>query len=352
VTRRQVVPALAVAGLLAYFVFRVGDFGPFALLAVLLLGASLALLYDPALATARGHILNASPRQVGLVALSCAVGFILLGDLDRLIRPPHPWRTDPQANLADQIGWAVFVLACAPLPAPMLANLLRRPAEGRPLWPILAGLVGGGIAMLGVEVLWQALLSPLITERRALHVVALLSPSVLSEAGLALGLGGSVWWRALRNGRAARFDGAGVFAVALQTAITFLLLGVASCLAVAFGLIGGSTTSFGVRSSAALLVLIGLAWSGCLWRLTLRQPAGALQAVAVILLIALTLPFGLALAASLAQPGSWPEFSVLVVAPLTCLAAAVVFWGGPWGLGWLLTAGRHPSGAKPSNPGV
>lgn len=252
---------------------------------------------------------------LGLAASGAAVWFLARG------------RTaDLDGNTVLTAAWALVTVA-------VLWRDLRVAAEARPgdppLWPSASALVAAAPLGVGLLVLSEAMVGPVIEDPGSVRPVieaAYLAPI----ATLLLALGGGLLVQAWAFGR----DVAAVFRWVMTAQIgawCALLLGL--CLNLS-GLLGSSieTLSGGVVS-AAFAVPVALAWIAALWRIRSQVVSSTLSAVVIVGLVVILTGLSLAIPAALLET-QWPEFAALllllpglaIVAGLALLLPVVVRW--------------------------
>lgn len=327
--RSSLILVLALASLALFFVWKESESGVAMLVSIILLGIALAQLYWTDFVSATRKTRYLSRYSFSLLALCCLADFILLGAVDTALKPPTVALGHRGRAAADTLEW---VLALIGLIVPVWPLLLRgiRNHDARgiqaPLWPIIAGLGGGGALWLAGGFIWMALAEPALTAPLPIDDVALFSMLVLAEAGLVAGVGGTIWWRALDQHAAARFNRAGIFAGAVATTVSSLGLGAVIVLSVTVRNLSSivSPGDSGKAWCGLLLALLGTAWIIALLRVRNLEPAKSIAAIGVVALLMILFVVGFAIPSILVDAREWASFALLLVVPLTIVAAIFV----------------------------
>lgn len=329
--RTNLILAMTVASLASFFVWRVTEGGFAMLISVVLLALALAQLYwaDFPSAVRQGLL---SRYALGLLALCGLAGFILLGALDNALKPPSTLLAHGDSVAARTVQWlGGLVLLIVPV-WPLLLSGFRNACRDRPpLWPIIAGLAGGGALWLAGGFAWISLAEPALTRPSEINETALLAVLVLAEAGLVAGVGGAIWLKAIEPRPSAAFDGSRVFAGTIIVTASALGLGMVLTL-------WGTARELGAVEDLArngeawcgvLLVTLAIAWIWVLLRLRDVEPTRSLATIVVVVGLMVLFAVSFAIPSVLIRAREWTPFVVLIVAPVTLLGAILVIAFAP-----------------------
>lgn len=329
-TRPAILMLLAVAGVLAFFVWKETEDTVAMLLAVLLLGAALVGVYDPAFPHGGGAI----GRDVLLLLGGVACAYFALGFLDYALKPLNSAGRGPREALAAAVGRGLMLAWCLLPIAALAARVIVAPVERTAMWPIGLALVGSVTVLVAGGWLWISFLGPTIAGRGDAVNRFLMAPLVLAQAGVVLPLGAMAllaaavgkgpivpdWWAGAVTGG---LIGLGLGA-AIALAAPTLPIPVASRL--------------GVLMATGLVVFMACCWALALWSTRGLNPAMALPGLLMlaVLIVALVPTFMFPL--TLTGAREWASLAVLIVAPATVALglAAMIAWPriAAWLMGW------------------
>ncbi len=329
--------ALIAASFFAYLVWAVSGLGLAMLAAVGCLGVCLAQLYWPGFLARTPHWLY----RAKLLALSLPCAYILIGALDAGGKVPMLAASHGRA-VADTTQMLLIMVACLLMVFPLLrAGLRSKPnAEPVPLWPIVAGLAGGGAICLSGAFLWTSFAGPVLELASLPRLAWITLPTIpdLALSGLVAGAGGAIWLHALEGPFAGRRDSLSIFPSAVTTSAVATSLGVVITLAATFYMLHDTAgLAFNGTFWCGLgLAGLGMAWVVTLIRLSRLAPAGPFHVAVAVVMLTVLCGLTFAIPFMLVSAQEWTPIVMVVVAPLTLGATVLVLAAVPFLIGAIL----------------
>jgi hypothetical protein len=318
--------ALATIALLLMLSVDPDDAPAIVVLTLLMMGTALTCAYD---LEAQGALRLSRPpswHDARLLLLCLPIAWMTFSAVELFL--PLYWRHAWQDGGAiARIEWSLALIVFAMPPALVLATAIapRHAATSRPaLWPLgavlgasLFGWIGGGFA-------WLVTGRPLIEGSGNALKAAVGSPPALAASALPFGIALQFGWRAFRDRGAPRFDDAGMFAAVVTTTIVATALGLALLLAFVLPVSPVTMAEKPAVLAACLTVPTAAAWLWTLARVQRRTPANAHRAVIAITAMLVAIPVSFFPPLLLRDSRDWAELFLLLTAPFTILACALI----------------------------
>lgn len=296
--------------------------------AMLLLGLAAAVRYDPSLVGALSLV--AVPRLYNFTVLALCLGivFFLIGGFDSLAQSVH--RLSYISNL-DLAGNLVLAAASFLIALPLLVALAQgQPAEARrPLWPLTASLLGGGLVLLFGWFSWAGLATA-ITEQGLGSVKLAEAATFVAAIGLTQALGAACWWQAATRDPELGFDWPGAHRKAMM--IWAALAGLATLANLAVFLVDpelGPGWRFSQVAGSLCEAICCVLWSVALYRISRMEPEQPKRMVASWLMLVILFPLTAMLSGIVYGGGDWGQVLILFTLPVAVFAWAVVAIGVP-----------------------
>jgi len=308
------------------FFFAIGlmkDAGPAILISSAAFGGAAAISYNRE--TARVFRLAAFPglHDLALLALCAAPLLCLMISIEMALAPVALSHPAPLALALTYAGKVLAVVGQILVAAPLLAALVRQapPAgERRPLWPLLAGFIGGEIVLVVLAAQWGAMTGPAFAPYPD-WAAAASSATAFPPLGLPMGAGLVLWLQALTADRREGLDWDSLFPASIKGCMAVMTVGVIGCVITQ----GARTQSWNVAQAEAGMVT-GFVWLYALWQMIPMRPAGAGRGL--LGWVTITIAFYLsALASNLVGAGrDWASLLMLFTVPIAIASWVLTVW--------------------------
>ncbi|WP_333840482.1 hypothetical protein [Novosphingobium sp.] len=259
----------------------------------LALGLAAAIGHYPGLARVLRLARRPTLRDILVAALCIAPMLSLVVGIALAVGPVTHGPPRPQAPFIMTAGRILLVLGQVLVAAPLLA-ILAQPApparDDRPLWPLVAGIIGGELALLACVGMWNVASGAIpdgTTNWRVQAIVMVPFPPL----GLVLGAAVCAWWQALASHRQPAFEWDRLFPAAVKG---FLLLVQLALIAAIIRQTAPGAWEAPALATAGTVTCI--AWIYGLWRLRSVHAASPLRALVGALVLALAFTLGALLA--------------------------------------------------------
>ena len=259
----------------------------------LALGLAAAIGHDPGLARVLRLARRPTLRDILVAALCIAPMLSLVVGIALAAVPVTHGPPQPQAPWTMTTGRILSVLGQVLVAAPLLA-ILAQPApparDNRSLWPLVAGIIGGEVALLACVVIWHVASGamPDGTTNWRVQAIAMVP---FPPLGLVLGAAVCAWWQALASHRQPAFEWDRLFPAAVKSFLVLVQLALIA--AIVRQTAPGAWDAPAVAMSGTVTCI---AWIYGLWRLRSVHAASPLRALVGALVLALAFSLGALLA--------------------------------------------------------
>lgn len=259
----------------------------------LALGLAAAIGHDPGLARVLRLSRRPTLRDILVAALCIAPMLTLVVGIAVAVSPVTHGQPQPQAPWIMTAGRILLVLGQVLVVAPLLA-ILAQPApparDDRPLWPLVAGILGGEVALLACVAMWNVA-SGAIPEGTSNWRTQAIAMVPFPPLGLVLGAAVCAWRQALASHRQSAFEWDRLFPAAVKGFLVLVQLALIA--AIIRQTAPGAWDAPAVAMSGTVTCI---AWIYALWRLRSVHAASPLRALVGALVLALAFTLGALLA--------------------------------------------------------
>ncbi len=307
--------------------------------AMLLIGLAAAIRYHPALL---GVVkLDRRPRlyDLGVLVLCLGTVFTAIGAADTLARTIRSLSWITNIDLAGNLLLAVGSLLVALPLAHATMGVQIDSAIQRPIWPLGAALLGGGLALIFGWMAWSSFVA--IFDRYDLSwVKAAQSVTGLAGFGLLTGAGFLAWFQAASRDPAKGFDWPRVFTHSIRLWALLIGLAMAANLMI-WPLLGAgqSGRQFSIVSGAICVGLSCFSWLVALRRFTGFEPGSPLRILIGWAVLCLLFPITIALSNLIAGADDWGPVLFIFTLPVALAVWLFTAAAVPRLLGWILGEG-------------
>ena len=336
---------LALPGLAAYSIFRHNEEPAAAIVAVVLTGAALGLLYRPPLRKVFALLQIPAWHDLWLLFLSMIHAYLVIGLLDLIFRPAFPQYTSAGDLLAAQMEWilqmAAVVVTLLPF-ARQVAMSMGHPDRDTAAWRASVGLVSGALMGLALFFAWVCFGKWAFSGRFPHRTDLAMVTGGIAVAGMFGAIGAPLWWQALSGEEQRAVKREGLFNWVLISLIAALLAAILLHVALA----AWQRPGFAVAAAILLDVVTIIVWCTALWRVGPIQPATVWRGAWGILLLALLVPLSLTIPASIASAGDWAPLYLIIAVPATLACCAGIMFAIPPLLRPIFGPARQAQGAN------
>lgn len=310
--------ALFVGGCGFFAIAIARDAGPAFLIAALLFGATAAIGYDRHIARVLRFAISPGFRDILLLLICTVTMLVMVANVGIAAAPFQAYNPPPAALPLNLIGRILSVMAALLVTIPLLGAVVRPapPAgEARPLWPLFAALIGGGVCWLIGGLMWSIITAPLLQANLDWTAAALSAVSFPAFA-MMIGAAGSVWYQGLTSHNRAGFDWQRLFPIAIRVTMLMTMVSMSLCLWVALG-----QAAQWDQATAEGSIIGCLVWLITLTRIAPLRPSTPLHAVVGGAAIAVMFAITLGISGLLGAGRDWAGLLIIFTLP-----AAIAAW--------------------------
>ena len=321
-----VLAALLLIGLLFLVLGIANNSKPAILISALTLGAAATIGYDREFTKVLRLAAIPSPRYLVLwLSAAFVIGQLIVG-FSATLRPAYHSNPTPMLLVGDMIA-RIFYLIASLLPSlPLFAALAQTsPAPGttRPVWPVVAGLVGASIIMLVGTLVWDAVFAPVFKPYYTWHELAFSSTYMFAFGGMVAGIGASGWRQSFGPKVDRAFDWSGLFPASIKASLIGVVLAMTLCSTVLFQS-GPRLGSFSIAAGAVSLIAVGFAWLLALQKIMALESSHFLRTIAAWIALIALFPISFGLAQIIVDAREWGPILIFLCAPVTLAVCVLV----------------------------
>lgn len=339
-----VLAALLVIGLLFLVLGIANNSKPAIVISALALGAAASIGYDREFTKVLRLAANPSPRYLVLwLSAAFVIGQLIVG-FSATLRPAYHSNPTPRLLVGDMIAHILYLIASLLPSVPLFAALaLTSPPSGttRPVWPVVAGLVGASIIMLIGTLVWDAVFAPVFKPYYTWHELAFISTYMFSVGGMVAGIGANAWLQAFGPNADRGFDWSKLFPASIKASLIGVFLAMTLCSTVLFQTVSGFG-GFSIAAGAVSSIAVGFSWLFALQKIMALESLHFLRTIAAWIALIALFPISFGLALIIADAKDWGPILIFLCAPVTLAVCALVTMVVPRALARITRGSSRP----------